>query len=430
MLPSVKDATASSEPTSTDPTRASLRKGSEVDLPQPALRRVVADLLDDALRAARHSIAPPAALTLPPDATLGDGGFGADSLEIASLAASVEEMFLLHEANIEDSLLTAPTLSHWAALAAAALRGEHRQISFRTSGSQGPAKSCTHRLAELEREARFLAGLLPGLRRVVAQVPAHHIYGFIWTVLLPASASVECVDARLWTPGQLQSRLGAGDLLVTFPEQWALLARHLTWPAGVTGVCSTGPCPPELIRTLRHGGLARMLEVYGCTELGGVGWREAPDGPYQLFDHLQRGGSGGADLEHCLEHRLEHSRATGAPLPALPDHVEWLGERCFRLAGRRDQAVQVGGVNVYPERVQRALAGHPYVLECAVRLMRPDQGTRLKAYVVLRPDLDSALAATELPRWLQDRLSSVEQPRAWRFGSALPVDVQGKPCDW
>jgi long-chain acyl-CoA synthetase len=33
--------------------------------------------------------------------------------------------------------------------------------------------------------------------------------------------------------------------------------------------------------------------------------------------------------------------------------------------------VQVGGVNVFPERVRQVLLEHPLVVDAAVRLMRP-----------------------------------------------------------
>ena len=105
------------------------------------------------------------------------------------------------------------------------------------------------------------------------------------------------------------------------------------------------------------------------------------------------------------------------------------------MAGRRDRAVQVGGTNVYPDRVARVLRAHPKVADCAVRLMRPEEGWRLKAFVV--PDGVSAGAIgdpadlrRELRRWLRDKVEASERPGSITLGAVLPLDDQGKAADW
>ena len=92
--------------------------------------------------------------------------------------------------------------------------------------------------------------------------------------------------------------------------------------------------------------------------------------------------------------------------------------------------MQVGGTNVFPARVRSVLLAHPLVADAAVRLMAPAEGTRLKAFIVPRDGADKATLPAELERWVQQRLSAPERPRAFSFGAALPVNAQGKGCDW
>ncbi len=89
----------------------------------------------------------------------------------------------------------------------------------------------------------------------------------------------------------------------------------------------------------------------------------------------------------------------------------------------------VGGVIVDPARVRDVLRAHPGVADAAVRLMRPAEGIRLKAFLVPRPGHSGTLRA-EVSAYADDVLSAPERPRAYRIGSALPRTTTGKPADW
>jgi 4-coumarate--CoA ligase len=86
---------------------------------------------------------------------------------------------------------------------------------------------------------------------------------------------------------------------------------------------------------------------------------------------------------------------------------------------------------VFPAYVAEVLAMHPAVAGCAVRLMRADEGTRLKAFVVPHDNLEEpARLRTALTRWIGERLSPAERPAAYSFGAALPRQPNGKLTDW
>jgi acyl-coenzyme A synthetase/AMP-(fatty) acid ligase len=93
--------------------------------------------------------------------------------------------------------------------------------------------------------------------------------------------------------------------------------------------------------------------------------------------------------------------------------------------------VQVGGVNVFPERVREVLKRHPAVADAAVRLMRPGEGTRLKAFVVPKvTTADGEELGADLRAWMEQELTAPERPKAIRLGPALPVGSAGKSTDW
>ena len=392
----------------------------------PALRRFVLDLLADEM--ARHRRAAVAHASLWSDHLRLDEDLGCDSLELITLATALAEAVHLHESGIEDYLLARRTLGDWIAIVRLGLERFDARMTFRTSGSSGVPKPCVHALAALQQEARHLATLFPARRRVLCAVPAHHIYGFLFSVLLPEAMDLApdeaVLDLRAGTPAWLARGAREGDLVVGFPDFWAAVARTVPrMPAGVVGVTSTAPCPDPIAEAVEATGLERLVHVYGASETAGIAARAGTHEPYTLFPYWTL--LDDARIARRIPHDGEH-------VYTVQDRLEPCGDRQVRVGPRRDQAVQVGGVNVFPARVREVLMRHPAVEDAAVRLMRPEEGARLKAFVVPRPGWSGGGPdpVDALRAWIQRELTPPERPRAIRIGTRLPVTPTGKAADW
>jgi len=394
----------------------------------PSLHRVVADLL----AAEMASMHPGQRRGLPPWAASLDlrHDLGADSLDLMGLASALAAMLRggAATAPLDAPLLVQTRLDDWLGAARAWLDAEGSMLTFRTSGSSGAPKPCTHALALLWQETEALAALFPGRRRILSLVPSHHIYGFLLTVLLPQRlglGAADVIDLRGHAPGALAAQLRAGDLVIGYPEAWRAFGQGAAGLApDIVGVTSTAPCPPDVARAALGAGLARLVQVYGSSETAGVGWRDDPDGDYTLFPYWARGAQPDA---------LERQGPGGAGLSvSLQDRLAWSAAGRFRPDGRIDQAVQVGGVNVFPAYVADVLRLHPAVQEASVRPMRPDEGQRLKAFVVRRTEAagDDAALGAALQDWIAERLAPAECPAAYSFGASLPRGASGKLTDW
>ncbi|MFC5496201.1 AMP-binding protein [Caenimonas terrae] len=388
------------------------------------LRRFVADLVEGELVRQRRS-ATGRARPWPQELAF-DADLGVDSLELLGLAAALAESLHLHESGIEDYLLRERTLGGWLDVAQAGLERHSSQLTFRTSGSNGAPKACRHSLAGLQQEVEHHARVVGNRRRVLSAVPSHHIYGFLFNLLLPRALGLGAdafVDLRDSSPAWLARGARPGDLVVAHPDYWQAVARAVPSLApDVVGVTSTAPCPDAVSAAVEAAGIARLVHVYGCSESGGIGWRSGWRDPYRLLPHW--------DFVQG-EDRLVRRRPDGsAEEIACQDRLDRLGEDLFRVAGRRDEAVQVGGVNVFPSRVVAALLEHPLVEQAAVRLMRPDEGSRLKAFVVPAAGVQGEALLRELDGWTATRLTAAQRPRAIRIGGRLPVGAGGKAADW
>jgi long-chain acyl-CoA synthetase len=401
-------------------------------LSRRALARVLQSLLTAELKAARggafrnHELPYSASGAWRDDLHIAGGGaysLGCDSLEVVGLAAATNEMFHLFEVNSDIEVVSAKSFGDWLDVIEAAWQAGVVHITFRTSGSTGTPKRCTHPFSHLQTEVRYLADIFPTQGRMVALALAHHIYGFILTAMLPDHLGLDVVsDERTSRPG-LPLGLRNGDLVVGIPEHWHFLNRTLaTWPKGIHGVVSTAFCPRKLIGSLIEGGLHKMTEIYGATETSGIGTRVWPEETYRLMEHWHP-----ANSSDSQETYLIHSSGMRVQ---LMDRVHFREDGCFVLAGRLDGSVQVGGTNVYPARIAALLISRPGVRDAAVRLMRPEEGTRLKAFIVPDSETFQDIVHHELEDWIETHLTAVERPKSLSFGPALPTDLLGNALDW
>jgi 4-coumarate--CoA ligase (photoactive yellow protein activation family) len=391
-----------------------------------ALLRFVADLVAGELAALRHDplLQPaswPESLSLEHDLAL-------DSLELLHVAGAMAAALQMQHSGVEDYLLVRRTLGDWADLAALALQHRDSELSFSTSGSTGQPKHCIHALASLEQEAQALAALFPGRRRLLIAVPSHHIYGFLLSQLLPRQLgldSAQVLSVRAHLPSQLAQHAQTGDLVVGYPQFWqAALAPGHAFGPDIVGVSSTAPCPDSVGSTAERLGLAALFQLYGASETGGLGWRRTHREPYRLLPYLARD-----PRDPGLVQRTLPDGSTASLRPQ--DSLAWQSEQAFFVGARGDGAVQVGGVNVFPARVREVLLRHPDIADAAVRLMRQDEGVRLKAFVVPRDGVaDSGDLAARLRTWIDATLAAPERPKALTFGVQLPLGAMGKTGDW
>ncbi len=96
----------------------------------------------------------------------------------------------------------------------------------------------------------------------------------------------------------------------------------------------------------------------------------------------------------------------------------------FEYRGRADDMLKVGGIWVAPQEIERCLASHPSVLDCAVVGYLEDGLELPRAFVVLRDGATVDTAA--LQGFVKASLSPHKYPRDIRFVDALPRTGSGK----
>ncbi|MBT2509334.1 AMP-binding protein [Streptomyces sp. ISL-98] len=103
-------------------------------------------------------------------------------------------------------------------------------------------------------------------------------------------------------------------------------------------------------------------------------------------------------------------------------------EGYFWYVARSDDMIVSSGYNIAGPEVEKALASHPHVEECAV-VGAPDdrRGMVVKAYVVLRPGAAADdVTVKELQNHVKQSIAPYKYPRAVEFVTELPRTSNGK----
>jgi len=95
----------------------------------------------------------------------------------------------------------------------------------------------------------------------------------------------------------------------------------------------------------------------------------------------------------------------------------------IKITDRKKDMVIVGGFNVYPAEIEKALLQHPDISDAAVT-GAPDErlGEVTQAHIVL----SAALSEDDLLAWCREAMANYKVPRSVKFHDSLPRNASGK----
>ncbi len=343
------------------------------------------------------------------NAPLGAGGLALSDKERAACAERAAALFGLEARLLKNA--PAEKVEDWARYLAKGVSERLARFSFKPAARSGDDIAYHHNSDEIFQDAAAAANILYGRRRLLSFVAPHSLLGLELSILTPNLLGIESVDARGMTPEALSQNLLFGDVLVATPTLWRyMMQEHLKAPDNTLAVSFGEPMTPDLAVEMRNSGFGVLRELYGSTETGLIAWRDTPGEAFVLFDHWKREG------DVLSRTRPDKTEKLVEPMDAL----EWKGERNFTLAGRRDGAVQIGAVNVFPDAVALALTAHPSIQSCTVSVgRRGDGASRLVAHIVLKRDASpNERTARSIDAWCRSHLRQQERPQIYNFEMA------------
>jgi long-chain acyl-CoA synthetase len=329
-----------------------------------------------------------------------------------------------------------------------------------TSGTTGHPKGAvlTHRAILMNTAMTATMHVRTAADTVVSALPCSHVYGNVVMNGAIAYGMTLVLHKVFDADTVLQSIVDErATMLEGVPTMYMY---HLNHPKlGQYDLSSLNRCtvggqtmPEAKMRQVEAAFGCPLIELWGMTELGGLGTTHSAYGPL-------RHGSIGVPLPH-LEARVVATDGSGRVLP--PGDVgelqmrgpvtmrEYLGkpeataqtleadgwlhtgdlvrqdeEGYLYVVDRLKDMVITGGFNIYPAELERVIAEHADVAMVAVGSI-PDEnkGELAKAYIV--PRQGATVDLEDIDRHCRARLAAYKVPRAYQVVAELPKTSTGK----
>ncbi|WP_041066431.1 AMP-binding protein [Thiolapillus brandeum] len=301
------------------------------------------------------------------------------------------------------------------------LPADHLAAVVFTSGSTGQPEPNLKYWGDLVQGSRALQARLGISRqsRIMATVPAQHMYGLETSVLAPLLSGASVHAQSLFFPAdihQAMENLSSPPVLVTTPLHLrALVNAGLEWPRIRMILSATAPLQKELASEAENCFQAPVMEVFGCSEAGSFSSRRpAMETDWFLYDSV------------TLRQQGKHFLLDADHLPSpvrLTDRLELMDHRHFRFLGRQQDMIKVAGKRISLTELNTRLLQIPGV-EDGVFLLRNGAGRerqRLMALVVA-PDMVPEAIRQEL----LGLIDPVFLPRPLVKVASLPRNPTGK----
>ncbi len=308
------------------------------------------------------------------------------------------------------------------------IQGNRTFLWLFTGGSTGMPQVWPKTVENLFGEARFLArkfGIGPG-DCIVATVPANHIYGLLFSVLLPLVSGARVVNEVPYFPDEVKDTLVRHQATVLIGSPVHYRSMSVVPPVGTKlrlAFSSGGFLDMDASERFTRATGVGIVEVYGSTETGGIATRCRAFGeqvwtPFDVVDlHVD-------NEALCVKSPFLSpgiaDRKTG--FFRTGDRASMVDDKHFELLGRVDGVVKVGGRRVVLAQVRERLLALDGVTDAIVVSFDTGNGRGSGVAALVQGNVDEATIKAGLRKVLEP----YQVPRLVRVVDNIPRTGVGK----
>ncbi len=298
-----------------------------------------------------------------------------------------------------------------------------------TGGTTGSPQLWTKTGANIFGEALFLSRhyAITAEDRILATVPPHHIYGLLFSVVLPLVSGAAVIHQTPSFPSEIAKTVDTykPTILVAVPAHYRSLI-HQSLPGNSIRLAFSsagmlGEQENSAFFTRNHVGIT---EIFGSTETGGIGERNRcrGDDHFTAFPAL--------DLK-IHQNRLEvRSPFISPDLPLddegfflTADRVEPCSDNGFIFTGRSDNITKVGGKRVDLDEIKTVILQQPEVHDCLLVALAEESGRGHRISCLVQ---GKNIVPKALNQRLRNSLPPHAMPKLLKIVDQIPVQKNGK----
>ena len=297
-----------------------------------------------------------------------------------------------------------------------------------TGGSSGKPKLWSKTPVNIFSEVMHLAEKFSVTENdlFAATVPPRHIYGILFSVLLPLLSGASVLEEICSFPGEITRALEEKKttVLISIPIHYRVLnGKTIKSNTLRLAFSSTAPLGKEEGEAFYRETGTGVVEVYGSTETGGIAVRNRAQGSESLIPL--------DPVEWKISGELLHVRS-GFISPELPrddegyfitgDRCEYAGDTGFRLLGRADGIIKVAGKRVDLDEIREKIKNLPGVRDAVVLSIPLDRGREHEIVALV----EGTSNEKDLRLSLSEKLEAYSLPRRIRITEKIPISKTGK----
>lgn len=298
-----------------------------------------------------------------------------------------------------------------------------------TGGSTGAPRSWSKTADNLFSEAFYQAEKyqITDKDLIVATVSPYHIYGLLFSVLIPLLSSATVMAGTPSFPSEISEAVQdyGATIFVSVPVHYRILkGRKVSNSSLRLAFSSAGMLAQTDNEEFCRQNDTPVIEVYGSTETGGIASRVRRNGEAAFFPFDSVRWQVRQGILYVLSDYIAPDTARDENgFFAANDRVEPTDDGGFFLKGRSDSVTKIGGKRVDLEEVRETIKKQAGVEDCLVISM-DDPGGREKMIAALVQG--ETLNLKDLRQNIAGQLEPYAQPRLLKIIACFPLTANGK----